>query len=68
MLFYFTNFKTTQNLYNSYIQDLILYLKDDEDPVKLDIGLSTAEQLIRDKTNVGSELSKSTSFSFYMFP
>ncbi|KAG2225464.1 hypothetical protein INT45_010100 [Circinella minor] len=42
-----------------YIQDLILYLKDDEDPVKLDIGLSTAEQLIRDKTNVGSELSDS---------
>ncbi|KAI9243725.1 telomere length regulation protein-domain-containing protein [Phascolomyces articulosus] len=42
-----------------YIQDLIVYLKDDEDPVKLDVGLSSAEQLIRDKANAGSELNES---------
>ncbi|KAI8144126.1 telomere length regulation protein-domain-containing protein [Fennellomyces sp. T-0311] len=42
-----------------YILDLINYLKDDEDPIKLDIGLSSAEQLIRQKTNVGAELRES---------
>ncbi|KAI9492648.1 telomere length regulation protein-domain-containing protein [Zychaea mexicana] len=42
-----------------YILDLIAYLKDDEDSVKLDVGLSTAERLVRDKTDAGSELTES---------
>ena len=67
-MLFVTDLKATQKLYNSYIQDLITYLRDDEDPVKLDIGLSTAERLICDKTNVGSELSKSTSFLSFCFP
>ena len=68
IMLFVTDLKATQKLYNSYIQDLITYLKDDEDPVKLDIGLSSAERLICNKTNVGAELSKSISFSFFLFP
>lgn len=39
-----------------YILDLINYLKDHDDPVKLEIGLKSAEELIRQKTGYGTEL------------
>ncbi|KAJ8661851.1 hypothetical protein O0I10_002179 [Lichtheimia ornata] len=42
-----------------YILDLINYLKDHDDPVKLEIGLKSAEELIRQKTGYGTELEDS---------
>ncbi|KAI8374520.1 telomere length regulation protein-domain-containing protein [Radiomyces spectabilis] len=43
----------------TYILDLVAYLKDRDDPVKLDIALGVAEQVIREKTAFGSEISES---------
>ncbi|CAO3631131.1 unnamed protein product [Mucor hiemalis] len=42
-----------------FIRDVIRYLKDKSDPLKLEIGLNAAEQVVREKTGVGSELSES---------
>ncbi|KAI7882220.1 hypothetical protein K492DRAFT_206260 [Lichtheimia hyalospora FSU 10163] len=42
-----------------YILDLINYLKDHDDPMKLEIGLKSAEDLIRQKTGYGTELEDS---------
>lgn len=42
--------------YYRYILDLINYLKDHDDPVKLEIGLKSAEDLIRQKAGYGTEL------------
>ncbi|KAF7728033.1 telomere binding protein [Apophysomyces ossiformis] len=39
-----------------YINDLIQFLKDAQDPLKLEIGLDAAEELVRRKTGVGVEL------------
>lgn len=45
-----------------YILDLINYLKDHDDPVKLEIGLKSAEDLIRQKTGYGTELGMSNGY------
>ncbi|KAG0178924.1 telomere binding protein [Apophysomyces sp. BC1021] len=42
-----------------YIRDLIQFLRDVQDPVKLEIGLDAAEGLVRQKTGVGAELRES---------
>ncbi|CAO3654072.1 unnamed protein product [Cunninghamella echinulata] len=39
-----------------YISELAAYLKDQEDPEKLEIGLKGAEQLLRQKIGVGTEI------------
>ncbi|KAI9263064.1 telomere length regulation protein-domain-containing protein [Sporodiniella umbellata] len=39
--------------------DLVRYLQDKEDPVKLEIGLNAAESMIRQSANNGSELEES---------
>lgn len=41
-----------------YVLDLMSYLKDREDPVKLELALNAAENLIRRKTGVGYDLGK----------
>ncbi|KAI8988408.1 telomere length regulation protein-domain-containing protein [Mycotypha africana] len=43
-----------------YVRDLICYLRDQEDPVKLEIGLNAAEQIIRQKAGAGTELNESS--------
>lgn len=47
----------------SFIRDVIRYLKDKSDPLKLEIGLNAAEQVVREKTGVGSELSTGHPFT-----
>lgn len=42
-----------------FIRDVIRYLKDKSDPLKLEIGLNAAEQVVREKIGAGSELSES---------
>ncbi|KAI7873027.1 telomere length regulation protein-domain-containing protein [Spinellus fusiger] len=44
----------------AYMLDLIGYLGDHDDPVKLDIGLSAAEAMIRQKTGLGSEIAENS--------
>ncbi|KAI9364186.1 telomere length regulation protein-domain-containing protein [Pilaira anomala] len=42
-----------------FVRDLIRYLQDQSDPLKLEIGLNAAEQIIRQKTGAGTtELSE----------
>ncbi|RUP46708.1 hypothetical protein BC936DRAFT_146616 [Jimgerdemannia flammicorona] len=52
-----------------YIRDLIAYLREQEDPEKIDTGLSSAEALIRQKDGIGTEVvvlaTRSLSLSFY---
>jgi hypothetical protein len=40
------------------VRDLVRYLQDKEDPLKLEIGLAAAEEVIRRKADAGTELSK----------
>lgn len=40
------------------MRDLVRSLQDTEDPLKLEIGLSAAEQVIRQKANAGTELGR----------
>ncbi|KAI9014586.1 telomere length regulation protein-domain-containing protein [Phycomyces nitens] len=40
----------------AYILDLISYLEDHDDPVKLEIGLGAASTIIRQKAGIGSEI------------
>lgn len=39
-----------------YIRELIAYLKENEDPDKLEAGLRSAEELIRLKNGIGTEI------------
>ncbi|GAA5800318.1 hypothetical protein HPULCUR_005745 [Helicostylum pulchrum] len=41
-----------------FVRDLIRYLQDQSDPLKLEIGLNAAEQIIRQKAGAGTELSE----------
>ncbi|KAI7873122.1 telomere length regulation protein-domain-containing protein [Mucor mucedo] len=51
----------------AFIRDLIRYLQDQSDALKLEIGLNAAEQLIRQKMNSGTELSEySTELARYL--
>ncbi|KAI8380264.1 telomere length regulation protein-domain-containing protein [Blakeslea trispora] len=43
-----------------FVRDLIRYLQDRDDPLKLEVGLTAAEQVIRRKTGAGTELSESS--------
>ncbi|KAI8640641.1 telomere length regulation protein-domain-containing protein, partial [Parasitella parasitica] len=43
-----------------FIRDVIRCLQDRNDPLKLEIGLNAAEQVIRRKSGVGTELSESS--------
>ncbi|KAL0078138.1 telomere length regulation protein-domain-containing protein [Phycomyces blakesleeanus] len=40
----------------AYMLDLISYLEDHDDPVKLEIGLGAAKTIIRQKAGIGSEI------------
>lgn len=40
----------------AFIRDLVRYLADKEDPVRLEIGLKSAEEMIRQSTGKGTEL------------
>ncbi|KAI8986573.1 telomere length regulation protein-domain-containing protein [Pilobolus umbonatus] len=44
----------------AFIADLIRYLKDKNDPIKLQMGLNYAEYLIRMKTGTGTELKETS--------
>ncbi|RCI04833.1 telomere binding protein [Rhizopus stolonifer] len=44
----------------AFIRDLVRYLQDKEDPVKLEIGLNAAENMIRQSTGNGTELEESS--------
>lgn len=39
-----------------YAYDLLQYLRTSDDPIKQEVGLSSAEELIRLKEGVGSEI------------
>ncbi|ORZ18718.1 telomere length regulation protein-domain-containing protein [Absidia repens] len=41
-----------------YVSELVAYLKDQEDPEKLEIGLNAAEQIIRQNTNIGTGIAE----------
>ncbi|KAI8584219.1 hypothetical protein K450DRAFT_218701 [Umbelopsis ramanniana AG] len=43
-----------------YVYDLLQYLRAQDDPIKQEVGLSSAEDLIRQKENVGTEIGKCT--------
>ncbi|KAI8882711.1 hypothetical protein K501DRAFT_250975 [Backusella circina FSU 941] len=43
-----------------YVRDLVKYLRDRKDPIKLDLALGVAESIIRQKAGVGTELSESS--------
>ncbi|EIE86612.1 hypothetical protein G6F55_007123 [Rhizopus delemar] len=43
----------------AFIRDLVRYLADKEDPVRLEIGLKSAEEMIRQSTGKGTELDES---------
>lgn len=44
----------------AFVGDLVRYLKDMNDPIKLQMGLNSAEYLIRMKTGTGTELRESS--------
>lgn len=39
-----------------YVYDLLQYLRVPDDPIKQEVGLSSAENLIRQKAGVGTEI------------
>lgn len=41
-----------------YVYDLLQYLRVQDDPIKQEVGLSSAEDLIRQKAGVGTEIGK----------
>jgi hypothetical protein len=41
-----------------YVYDLLQYLRTPDDPIKQEIGLASAEALIRQKEGVGTEIGK----------
>ncbi|KAI9477807.1 MAG: telomere length regulation protein-domain-containing protein [Benjaminiella poitrasii] len=43
-----------------FVRDLIRYLQDQNDPLRLELGLNAAEQVIRQKAGAGTELSESS--------
>ncbi|OBZ88164.1 Telomere length regulation protein TEL2 [Choanephora cucurbitarum] len=55
-----TNKEIKQTKKPVFIRDLIRCLQDRDDPLKLEIGLTAAEQVIRRKTGAGTELSESS--------
>ncbi|RCH81196.1 TEL2, telomere maintenance protein 2, partial [Rhizopus stolonifer] len=49
-----------------FVRDLIRYLQDKNDPLKLEAGLTASEQVIRRKIGAGTELSKTLDNTKYL--